>query len=369
LKQQKRRGVIPISLGILILYFFLFPVVLQKELVIKPVWCRSINLYNFMYSTVKTEGAIPFRFKEIFGYLSPDGRISYFDYVLYNVTYTKNQFINYPRIMSNIIIQDNVGNFLTNTQVNGYPFFDQGSERLFVVKNDSTGLTEIMQDGLEKWKAEFTSIITSLDINKDSVLLGLSNGKLKLIDNSGNILYETIPEGPEGSKIPIIYGCAVSKQSDKLACISGLYPQWLFLLEGKAYENPNVHYFRLSTDFRREVFIQFSREENYLFFEDKEGLGFLELSSKKAETISFNGQFSGLSEIQTKDIINVLSKDKEDYCLHVYRLKETLLYQEKITSEYCFIINYEEYLLLGLKYKNTNMEDVYCLLRMDFEEL
>ena len=82
-----------------------------------------------------------------------------------------------------------------------------------------------------------------------------------------------------------------------------------------------------------------------------------------------NGEFAGLNELHEKDIVFVLSKNKNTVWLRALRLPDTILYTEKIESTGNFIDNINNKLILGFILKNETGSLYYDLLGLGYKEL
>jgi hypothetical protein len=317
-------------LSLIILYIFFFPISLTREAVIEPIWYRELtDILPDTAGAVQTEQVdglvMPFKAGRLFGYADLKGRLKYLAKIDYNVTQAETAFINYPKLseelLQNLTVQSTDGENLFHVPANGYPVLHPTGNRLFMFTKDSMGLSELSNEGEETWKAEFASLVTSLAFSKENVLVGLVNGKLKLFDNKGSLLYDT---RLDRSQMPVILGCALSEDGMKLAGLTGLYPQKLFFVQRENLNNPQLTLTDLATDFRREVLVKFSNNGNYFFFEQDNGLGVFDVQLKQVKEFVFTG--TGGAESATKLIGLETLGETGHVCVMFEKNKQTNIY-------------------------------------------
>lgn len=108
----------------------------------------------------------------------------------------------------------------------GAPFCSDG--RMFILRPDQKGASEIGPDGQLIWSREFGSLVTSFALSERESLWGLLDGSIVLAGAKGEILYRgPLPEGKTPSKHQCVYGVGISPDGGTIAAISGLEPQYL----------------------------------------------------------------------------------------------------------------------------------------------
>ncbi len=268
----------------------LFALVLDREFILRPVWYNEFSDGKSLEKIVDSEldNFFPVKVANFFGYIDRKGKIAFWGKKDFYTTICKNYFINYGKVSENFFIRDKVGKLESGFGAYGYPFFGRNSDRLFIVKTDLTGLSEIDFTGDVKWEKQYSSIITSMDDWNGYELVGLLDGELQLLDGNGN---EIFVFKDKDTTIPVINGVAISHSGEYLASISGLEPQKLFVFKrGYGDDGEDVYSLymqrNLSSDFRREVFIKFSNDNRFLFFEGNEGLNVLDLARRDFVVLS-----------------------------------------------------------------------------------
>ena len=175
-------------------------------------------------------------------------------------------------------------------------------------------------------------------------MVGLLDGRLKVFSEEGMNLYET---SVEGSRIPIILGCAGNRSGTKFAVVSGLDPQMLILYQLKGPQFVEERSYNLSSDFRREVYIRFSENERYLFFEQPQSLVILDLKSQKFIPITLPGKLLTVDESSNWAVVTVVCEANDDTLLRQYSINGSLLYEETLPCGDTFVRHIGGRLLLG----------------------
>ncbi len=289
----------------LIFYIFLFPGLSEKELHLKPVWVRDLD-----DGVGEGSEQVDFAFEMggRFGYADLEGGIHYLDRVLFGVALAESGFINFPRITDNFVFQNTLGGFEFSFESSGYPLLEGSGETLYMVTTDLSGIRQFTREWDLLWSYEFSTAITSVSLEGQRCLLGLLDGRAKLIESQGGITYEYSPEGsPDGGRIPVIL--ATTLRGRQLALISGIDPQSLLLIEEKRGEFSYIHREILESDFRRELILQFTKDGRYLVFEQEGSVGLFDLARRKIHYISLPGRLFSLSSSLGKLALSSIDGD------------------------------------------------------------
>ncbi len=278
IRKKRPIRVFLLSVLVIILYFALFPYPLGRELVAKPVW--AVDASSSPEAGAEEGQTAPFQLGGTFGYVTGDGRILYTARPLFRVALTDAGFINFSRLGTTWVFQDRRGEKKFAFSGQGYPLLSRDAGRLFTVKTDTTGLSELDSSGDVLWSKDFPCLVTSISIESDFLLLGLLNGALQLVDRHGGV---TAEYDLRASRIPVILGCSISPDGSLAAAVSGIDPQYLMVLEIQGTSARLLSQIPLSSDFRREVRIAFSPDGRYLVFE---GAGSAELYDPASHAVS-----------------------------------------------------------------------------------
>ena len=310
MKKEKRKRWIIYSLILFLLYFFIFPYPIGKELVFRPKKVHNLHSYKPVTEISEAREIKWFRNGDFFGYIDENGDIIYLDSSWYNVTVSSRGFINYSSIQGtnqNLVFFDPSGNIKSSIQTPGYPLLDDSGERLFIIKTDATGLKEITVEGGELWSASFTSLLTSLSSSTEYTLLGLLNGFLKLFDKQGNCIYSI---STAKDKPSVVYGTAISNRGKEIAAIYGINPQRLFFTRQKNLKFTKPVMKDIDSSFKTSIFMDFSSDNRCLFFPGNKKLNTMDFNNNKLFSIPLNGSFSGLSSNEESGVVAVLANDK-----------------------------------------------------------
>jgi hypothetical protein len=281
------------ALLIIILYFIIFPYPLGREIVAKPVWAVPVEGPSASASGAGDGAAAPspFQLGDMFGYVTPAGGILHAEKTLFRVSLSEAGFVNYTRLGTDWIMYDPAGSRLFSFSGRGYPLLGPDGKRLFNIKSDLSGVIELNRAGETLWERDFPTLMTSLSTQGDSLLVGLLNGALLLLNRQGSPVFEL---SPGGSRIPVILGCAVSPDSALLATVSGIDPQYLTVLEGQGAAYAPVAKMTLSSDFRRELRMGFSPDSRFLGVEGRRAVGLFDPASARMSWINLRGDLAGL---------------------------------------------------------------------------
>lgn len=296
MKKKRAASVFFIAVFLIILYFVLFPYPLGRELVAHPAWALDLSAAPTNAAPAATSAAdvpaapaYPFRLGALFGYVTGDGTLVRSDRTLYDVALSRAGFINYARMGTDWLMLDPRGGRRLSFSGNGYPVLSEDGSRVFVVSPDLEGVREIDGSGDPAWQRDFPAVITSLSLDADHILVGLLNGALQLLNRQGAPVFQTTLGG---SRIPVVYGCAVSPNGSMIASVSGIDPQVLTVMERSGSTYSVAEKRPLRTDFRREARIAFSADSRYLVYEDKDSVGMFEPEEKRFARISAPGMLA-----------------------------------------------------------------------------
>jgi hypothetical protein len=304
-----------------------------------------------------------FKIGDIFGFIDLSGNLKYLDHVDYQVTISDKNFINYSNLPNTFVIQNMDGEYVSSFWTNGYPMYI--SNRLFMVKNDTTGISEINEQGEMLWSSEFTSLLTSISITEEYVLAGLLDGRLILLDSLGKTVFEVLPGG---SRIQVIYACSINSDATLIAGISGINPQRFFYIKGPVFENSAVNFIDLEDEFRREIFISFGDSEKYIFFEGIACLNVFDIQQNKLKQIPVAGSIKSVEEFEMRGIVSVLSESGTWTELKIIRLDNNLIYREIIPRNNVFMDNIYDSLLIGYSAEENGIHNTH-LLRYDLMDM
>ncbi|MGA2976084.1 MAG: hypothetical protein ABSF77_12305 [Spirochaetia bacterium] len=291
-KKKRPLSVFFAALIIILFYFLLFPYPLGKDLVARPVWAVPVPKTPVAAPAGAPGPAAPFQLGDTFGYVSAEGAVVYAARTLFRVALSDAGFVNYTRLGTDWIVQSPGGGRILSFSGNGYPLLSPEGDRIFNVKSDLSGLIELDSSGETLWSRDFPAMMTSISLHGDSLLVGLLNGTLVLLNRKG---YPVLEYAPAGSRIPVIVGDAVSADGSLIASISGIDPQYLTVIRRRAAGQTALARLVLSSDFRREARMAFSPDARFLLFETEQGAGLFDPGSRRTSWVMLRGALSGMA--------------------------------------------------------------------------
>ncbi len=291
-RKKRPARVLFTALLLIVLYFLLFPYPLGRELTARPAWAVTVPEAAPPAPAGKATAVAPFQLGDRFGYVRSDGAVVYSAKALYRVALSETGFVNYTRLGTDWILQDTAGERVLAFSGNGYPFLSPDGARILNVKSDLSGLIELDRNGGVLWSRDFPALMTTASLRGDSLLVGLLNGSLLLLNRQGSPVFET---APAGSRIPVIMGSAVTPDGSLIAAVSGIDPQALTVLRRQGSGYAALARIALSSDFRREIRMSFSPDARYLLLEGEAGPGLFDPVTSTVSWTPLRGTLAGMS--------------------------------------------------------------------------
>ncbi len=266
-----------------VIYFFVCAIPLSRELILEPAWAVSIPTgaatLGLDRPTAGHGSRLSFRLKGSFGYFDEAGASIFAAPVSFGCAISDEAYVSYDRLPEYLSLRNAQGQETARISEPGYPFW--GGGRLFVMHPGQVSVAEIGSDGKRLWTHDFPSVITAFDACPSMALFGLLDGSLVGLDSKGD---EVLGFSPGGSRIPGIYGCAISPDGLLAAAISGLDSQRLVVLEKRSSAYRVTYHRYLDSNFRRAVDMSFTEDGRFLLYE-QEGRFFVYDPSKRREAV------------------------------------------------------------------------------------
>ncbi|MDR0400973.1 MAG: WD40 repeat domain-containing protein [Treponema sp.] len=268
--------------------------------------------------TVETPGEaggdpslIPFRLGDRFGYVTPSGGLRLNRVKARNLFLSAPYWAEYEAAAEAVDILGNSGEKVFTVEGGrGYPFFLDG--RLFLVGKDMDTLGALDGEGKLLWSHDFAAPLTCVDGAAGYVLTGSLDGVVEILDREGKQFFY-FPPG--GSRLPVILGCAISQDGNRLGIVSGIDDQRFLLLE--RYGDPARGEFRvvyhefLEDGFRRPVHIAFIDGGSRVAYERQGGLGIYDLQTKTNRIIPLEGEIAAMDSEGSEGVIFVIVSQGE----------------------------------------------------------
>ncbi len=347
---KKKHRVLAAVAGLALAYLLLFPLPMERELVVEPVWALDTAAAP---ARGGSGAGRPFLSDGRVGYYDPAGRLLLSEPLLYAASIGAASFINYSRLPTSLVVKDAQGSFVAAVPASGYPLLDAAGERILLVSRDAKGIAGVDRSGGTLWQREFASVITCADFGNAGVLVGLLDGTLSLYDHAGRPLYSL---KPEGSRIPVILGCAASAEA--LACVAGIDPQRLIVVGRSEGRFQPVASVVLPSDFRREVFVRFSAGGGTVFFERPDGLGLLDLRSRDVTVVPLAGRVRALAEAPQQKLWAALHEAGQGAAagLRIYDAPGRLLAREPLPPGADFVAGSDGGFVVGFGSRLVSVE-------------
>ena len=293
-RKKRPARVFFVALLVTLLYFIIFPYPLGREIVVKPAWAVALPASGAASgaAAAASQATATFQLGGTFGYISGNGNLLRVERTLFRVTLAEAGYINYTRLGTDWLLQNRNGRRVLSFSGHGYPLLSGDGNRIFNIKTDLTGIIEMDKAGEALWDRDFPSMMTSISVRGQSLLVGLLNGTLLLLGRQGSPLFEY---SPGESRIPVILGDAVSEDGTLLAAVSGIDPQYVTVLRRGGATFARLSKTSLSSDFRREVRMSFSPDSRFLAFEGERSAGLYDPASRRLSWVSLRGSVAGMS--------------------------------------------------------------------------
>ncbi|MDR1420096.1 MAG: WD40 repeat domain-containing protein [Treponema sp.] len=282
---------------IFILYIFAAPRPIPPETVIVPRWLASLESdFPVVLGGEPSGGGgvFPFELGNRFGYADTDGRFLVNKTKEGYVALSEKYWAEYSGEPSVIDVMDSSnGTVLRAENGMGYPLFLDG--RVFLVGKYQNSLTALDEKGEALWTYDFAAPITCIDAASGLLLAGSVDGAVELLDTEGKRIFFFVPGG---SRLPVIAGCAISRNGSRFGIISGVDDQRFLLFErfgdrGNREYRVIYHEF-LDEGFRRPVFISFIDGDSRVVFERAGGIGVHTISSRSGLNIKLDGEIAAI---------------------------------------------------------------------------
>jgi len=342
--RNRRRGrAFWLALPVLLFaYLLFFPHPGGKESTMRAVWVKDLSKPGTATSSA-AQPQWPFRAGDRFGYADLEGNLYYVGRRLHNLSLSNAGFINYGSVPDHIVFMNPRGEFEFSIKSFGYPLLGPDPDVLYSINTDRSGLKRIDIDGAVLWSLNFTAPLTSIALAGEEVLIGLMDGRALVVGAEGRALYQYVSET---GRIGVTLGTAYSEDRNQIAFVSGIDPQRLEVLQRREAEFTTELIMELSSDFRREVQLQFSPDSRFLYFEIEDGLGVLDVRKNTVSRLIGQGM---LSLLDGSDRCTAAAFRREAGSqLLIFRPLESKLFNRELAAERVYLKVLGNSVILGL---------------------
>ncbi|MHC6201593.1 WD40 repeat domain-containing protein [Breznakiellaceae bacterium SP9] len=358
--QLTKKNWCALGLGLFAAYMIIAARPVPLETVLKKQWLSSLESdypiqllsdvaggQKAIASTGPGEG-IPFVVGKRFGYVDGGGRF------LINrenrdgqekISLSQTAWAAYPAIPEELEIKTPHDEVLfTINAPNGYPLFLDG--KVYILSSERNSLSSLNSQGEVLWRHDYGAPLTCFAAGGGFILSGSVDGIIELINAEGRTSSPTFEPG--GSRIPVILGCAISRDAAHIALIAGIDDQRFLLLE-RFEDTYKVSYHEFLKDgFRRPVFIDFIEGDRMVAFEREEGLGVYEVNYRTSHIIPLEGTIMDMdSSGDAKVLFLVTSLSDTDKRLVEIRLPDTIIMQAPFKSRNEYLVRNKNQLIVG----------------------
>lgn len=334
------------SIGFFILYIFLAVRPLSQELQLIPQWTTSV-LQPFSAETDDNVEQYPFRLGQIMGYFTEDGDITLMESFSFQATISEQFRAAYTQDATRIPVYEfdtpsnaeNPDFFMEGT---GFPFFSE--DRLYLFSPGGYGIAQYTKENGKIWQFEHTAPIITFSSSPAGTAVGYADGTVFSFSPTGDLIQSF---EPGGSTYPIILGIDLSPSGGQLACISGIDDQRFVLSQQRNGINKIVYHTYLEENQREPVIVQFSKDENHVFYATGSGLGIVNCSTFENKNIPIKGTILAIEECTTNNITCILTKNKDRYNVYLLENKDTMLGSFGFKADTAFISIFKGCLYVG----------------------
>ena len=338
-----------IGIPLFFIIIFLTPRPIPEETTLKPRWITSLEINDpiNLADPPLPEGSelIPFILGNRFGYVGDSGFFALNRIRNAYISISEKVWAEYETIPASIQVMNPYDEtVLRINDPNGYPLFLDN--RIFIVGSEQNSITAISQTGETLWTFDFPSPITCIDAANGYLLAGTLDGVMILLNSRGVPVFP--PFEPQGSRLSVILGCAISQDASRLVLISGIDNQRFLLLERTGDTFRVVHHEFLGDGFRRPVHIRFVNDDTKVVFEREGGLGIFAINSRTSTKVSLDGQIESLDSVgDGRFIFAITSQGSNEKRFITIRYPGVVVSQAPFKSENVFFARRGNRLFIG----------------------
>jgi hypothetical protein len=224
----------------------------------------------------------------------------------------------------------------------GYPVFLDG--RICLIGSGQNSISALDENGNPLWTYFSRSPLTGIDAAGKLILASSLDGTMEIIGEDGSLVYSF---EPGGSRIPCIYGSAISPDGAKIALVSGLDEQRFLFLERSGDSYRVAYHENLGQGFRRPVQLAFIDSGNRVAFEREGGLGIFDTGKRTSVTIPLSGKIHAIDDEGEENFLFVITGDGSEKKLVALRYPDRIFLEAPFKSESPFLARRKNELFIG----------------------
>ncbi|MCQ2582442.1 MAG: WD40 repeat domain-containing protein [Treponema sp.] len=313
---------------------------LAKEYHYTPEWV--LNLSSPVTDNISpSEEKTFFNLGQTAGYFTETGKIALFVTFPSKVTISEDLYATYGTNTTNVELFNKRGELVGQIKPEGYPFVSEN--RVYTFLPGGASFVKCNESGRIEWSCENTIPITAFYSNKNYTTIGYADGNIKVLNNGDG--RTEIDFTPAGSDLEAIYGVSLSSDGEYLACISGLEKQRFIITKKDKNQSKIIYHEYLPTELRRRSLIQFSNNNECIYYNYEGGLGIYNLKSKSNVKFDIKDRIVSIKE--NDSLIYVLGKTDSTYTVYIIEKTNSLQGKFSFESENAFIQTMGEALYIG----------------------
>lgn len=324
-------------------YLALMPRPVREVPAFRQMWATDIGggaeagMEEAEKSLSSAAETIPFAGETHFGYLSESGSLLLQKKIRYRIAMGEDSYINYSRMGDSLSAEMPKAGLVYRIHAEGYPVYRNGG--LFVLSHDSMSIIAAGKDGQQKYRLDFSTMITDFDAGSGLVAAGLLNGKAEVF-SAENGEHITALEPQEDNRP--VYGLAISPDGTYVSLLWGDGPQHMSLYRREKQSFREVQRFSGEEAIRWEGFVSFSEDETMLFYETPSGCSIVDLSNMEAHGVSISGTLYDVMAKGKGHPIYLVENTREGGRLHVLTEDGERIAGGKFSDEVTFLVREKE---------------------------
>lgn len=350
MSETKKRVLIIISSFIFILLYIIFAFKLSgDELQLIPKWTISVTKpsQNSSFDSKK----FAFKLGQILGYFTEEGDVTLSESFPYMATISDEYWTVFSSSAENLPIFNNNREKIGTIETAGFPFFTDYGNFIFLPGGMSFGYLD--DDGKRLWTYEDITPITSFYPYEKGIIVGFAEGKILNFDYKGNIIFSSVPGG---SKYSVILGVASSEDGLLSACVSGIDSQRFVLMKTAGGQTKTVFHEYLDGNLREQTYVKFSKNNSKVFYNEKNGLGVVDIGNLKSYHIPLLGKILSIEEMEEYNLFFVLTKLEGEYRVYILENLCNLIGSYVFKGNNGFILSDKNNLYTGVDSTITKIE-------------
>jgi hypothetical protein len=346
-----KKYVIATAVFALLLYVFIAAAPVPEETVLSLNWINSLET---SYEEKVDGQLIPFELGGYFGYVSEDGQFSVRKMKTSYISLSDFFWAEYGAQDSGIAVKNSSNEIVFSIEdANGYPFFLDA--RSFIINSEQNSISMLDKNPPESeagtrkiaWTYDFAAPVTCVGAAAGFLLAGTLDGAIELIDNAGRRVYFS---EPSGSRVSVIYGCALSGDGRKIALVSGLDEQRFILLEQFGVTWRITFHEFLGEGLRRPVYVIFAEDDNKIVFERENAIGVYDIKLRTSYKVPLDGEIAAFGDSGQDGILFFISSQGEfQKKLIGIKFPDTIIIEAPFDSSDAFLARRGDNLFIGGK--------------------